>query len=185
MNNDQAEKELEDALYGLITDLTGLKIRMRNSSPQKINEQYIQLHISEFEDIGFYHEGEPDDNQNQTTVKEYRALVDIACHAGERTSAVLRKIIHTLSSDSGLYYKYFDKGEISFLRASSVTRRDWPLDMVQWEERSQTTVAFSMVMTMADEHDIGHFDTVELVSIKTKTTENNVANDDTLTIQHP
>lgn len=185
MNYDQALPALEDALYGLITDLTSLPVRIRNSSAQKINEQYIQLHIGEMSDTGQYHGYDYDIDLNQQTQKEYRVLVDISCLAGQRTSSVLQKILHTLSSDSGLYYKYFDNGTISFLNASSISRRDWPLDRVQWEERSRMTAAFSMIVTLTDEEGVGFIETVELSSIKTKTSENNVANDDTLTVSYP
>jgi hypothetical protein len=185
MNYDDALTELENKLYGLITDLTSLPIRIRNSSPQKINEQHIQLHISNIEDIGWYHGGRFNEGGNAITEKEYEVEVDIACHAGIRTQSVLQKILHTISSGTGLYYKYFDEGSISFLRSSRMTRRDWPLDKIQWEERSQITMVFSMVVEMVDDFDVGTIETVQVSSLKTKITENNVAVEDTLTITYP
>jgi hypothetical protein len=84
-----------------------------------------------------------------------------------------------------LYYKYFDNNTISFLRASSVTRRDWPVSKVQFEERSQITIVFSMVVRQVDEVGNGHIETVELSSFKVKLSEDNVAVEDTLTINYP
>jgi hypothetical protein len=185
MTYDEAIPDLENKLYGLITDLTSLPIRFRNSSPQKLNEQHIQLHIANIEDVGWYHGGDYDENGAAITQKEYEVDVDVACHAGTRTQTVLQKILHTISASSGLYYKYFDEGNISFLRASRTTRRDWPLDKIQWEERSQITMVFSMVVDMVDDFDVGTIETVQVSSLKTKITENNVAVEDTLTITYP
>lgn len=186
MTYDESLTALEDGLYGVITDLTALPIRIRNKSAQKINEQHIQLHIREIEDIGWYH-GEmfEEVSGNEITAKEYEVMVDIACHAGNRTQTVLNKILHALSSGSGLYYKYFETTSISFLRASSITRRDWPLDKVQFEERSQITVVFSMMVEQVDAFDLGSIETVEIVNLKTKVSDNVTAVDDTLTITYP
>jgi hypothetical protein len=176
---------LEDSLYGLITDLTGLPIRFKNASSQKINDQHIMLHFKEFEEVGWYHNEGYNIDGDEVTAKEYEAVVDIACHGGIRTSGVLQKILHAMSTPSGLYYKYFDNNTISFLRASSVTRRDWPVSKVQFEERSQITIVFSMVVRQVDEVGNGHIETVELSSFKVKLSEDNVAVEDTLTINYP
>ena len=185
MSYDSAITLLENSLGGLITDLTSLPIRFRNASSQKVNKQHIMLHIKEFDEVGWYHGGEYNSNGEEVTAKEYEALVDIACHGGTRTSTVLQKILHALSTGSGLYNKYFDNDTISFLRASSITRRDWPLDKIQFEERSQITIAFSMMVKQIDEEGNGHIETVSLTSIKTKLSEDNVAVEDTLTITYP
>jgi hypothetical protein len=185
MTYDEALESLETKLYGLITDLTGLKIRFRNSSAQKLNEQHIQLHFDNIEDVGWYHGNMYDVNGNGITAKEYSCFVDIACQAGTRTQTVLQKILHTLSSDTGLYHKYFDDGQIAFLRASRMTRRDWPLDKIQWEERSQITIVFSMMVEMVDDFDGGSIETVEISSLKTKITENTTAVEDSITITYP
>ena len=185
MSYEATTELLEDSLYGLITDLTGLPIRFKNASNQKINQQHIMLHFKEFEEVGWYHNEGYDDNGDEVTSKEYEAVVDIACHGGTRTSVVLKKILHTLSTGSGLYNKYFDNDNISFLRASSVTRRDWPLDKIQFEERSQITIVFSMLVREIDEEGNGVIETVRVSSLKTKLYENNVAVEDTLTITYP
>ena len=163
-----AIETLEDSLYGLITDLTSLPIRIKNSSSQKINTQHIMLHMKEFEEVGWYHDEGYTVDGDEVSSKEYEAVVDIACHGGTRTSVVLQKILHAMSTPSGLYYKYFDNNIISFLRTSSITRLDWPLDKVQFEERSQITVVFSMIVRQVDELGNGEITTVRLESIKTK-----------------
>jgi len=175
--------QLEDALYGLIDDLTGLPIRIRNSSPQKINEQHIQLHFKDIEPIG-YEDDEGYIDELRVTSKEYEVSVDITCHAGTRTLAVIQNILHNLSNAGGLYYKYFDNINVGYLRSSSISRRDFPLDRIQFEERSVITIVFSSRVSITEVADLGSIESVQFTSIKTKITEDVVV-DDTLTVNYP
>lgn len=185
MSYEVAYTEFEDALYGIITDTTALPITFRNASNQRLTTQYIQLHIGQVVENGWDIKGEYDISGNQITYKEYEASVDIACHAGKNTSAVLQKILHQLSSGSGLYYKYFPQGTRSYLRASRITRRDWPLDRVQWEERSVMTVVFNMMVAVSDVEDAGSIETVQIIDLDTYNTPTNKAVEDTLTVTFP
>lgn len=185
MSYEVAYTEFEDALYGIITDTTALPITFRNASNQRLTEQYIQLHIGQVEEVGWDIKGDYDVNGNQITYKEYEASVDIACHAGKNTTLVLQKILHQLSTGSGLYYKYFPQGTRAYLRASRITRRDWPLDRIQWEERSVMTVVFNMMVAMSDVEDVGSIETVEIIDLDVYNTPTNIAVEDSITVTFP
>ena len=184
MSYDAAVTKLEDAIYNLITDVTGLPIIFRNASNQKLTTQYIELYFKQFDEVGWEAEDEFDANFNRLTSKEYEVFVDISCHRGTNTSRVLQTILHSFSTQSEPYYKYFDE-TIGYLRVSPITRIDIPIDATQWEERSTMTVVFNMMVSVSDIQPVGYVETVEISSLKVKNGESNIILDSSETITYP
>ena len=181
MSYELAITKLEDALYGLITDSVSLPIFFRNASNQRPKTKHIQLHIGDVVETGDYHSDYVlDENEKNSTYKEYEITVDIGCHQGRNTRATLLTLLHTMSTSSGLYYKYFSENNIAYLRSSSVTSRDMVLDSVQYEERSVITMIFNIVVNMKDEEGTGFIETVEIPTLTTIVTENNLVEDSTI-----
>lgn len=180
----QAIEQVEDALYGYITDLTALPIRIRNSSSQKLTQQHIILHIGEVVQVGYEDDHGYDVDGGLVTSREYEITVDIACHSGTRTTAVLQSILNSLSNRSGLYTKYFSAGNLGYLRGSRITRMDWPLDKIQFEERSTMSVVFSSRVAISDS-DRGEIETVQVGSLKVKLSETQVAVESAFDVSHP
>lgn len=186
MTYDDAYETLSDALYGFITDLTALPIRFRNASNQRPTEQHMQLYYGSVDEVGWtLSDGELSVDNKPITQKEYEVSVDIACHQGKNTTRTLQKILHQLSSGGGLYLKYFNTDDIGFLRASTINRRDWPLDKIHWEERSVMTIVFSMMVTETDPEEIGWIETVQINPMDIKDAPNNIAVSDTFEITYP
>lgn len=186
MNYLQSRQELEDRLYGIITDRTSLPITIRNSGSQKLSTAFVELYFSEIEAVGW---GEEyiSSNALASATQEWEVSVDISCHRHPNPEMVLQKILHTFNTSSATYYKYFTTQDSGFLRASSIRRRDFPLDKIQWEPRAFMTLVFSLVATEDDVTDLDYITTVEFSGeggINTIITENNILSDE-LTITYP
>ena len=179
-------KDFETRLGRFCKDVTNLKVTFRNASNQKLKEQHIQLHIDRVNENGWEHlNPELTDSGNFITSKEYELFVECSCHRGDYTQAVLGEIRHQLSTNSGLYYKYFGDSKFSYLRSATIQKRFFTVDGIQYEERSVMQLVFNMMVESSDIEDIGSIETVEIINLKTKVSEDTVAVDDTLTITYP
>jgi hypothetical protein len=67
MNYVEAKKNLEDRLYGIITERTGLPITFRFSGNQKLNTPFIELYFGEMEAVGWGEEQITNDQSTLTT----------------------------------------------------------------------------------------------------------------------
>jgi hypothetical protein len=184
MNYDQSLASLEKRIYDVVQAKTGLPVTIRNASNQKITSQFIELHFVDFDVVGWGEETLTSDDKLSST-QEWEVSVEIACHRGANPSSVLQKLLHCFQSHSALYAKYFNTSDSSYLRCSSIRRRDYPLDKTQWELRSIMTVVFSMVCTEQDVESSGSITTVKFNDgIKTIISENNII-DESLTVTYP
>lgn len=185
----------EAALQALVQRLKGvcddaltpsLPFTQRFASNQKLTTQHLQMHISEIDSVGI-----ADNFEYGKSAKQYEVMVELSCHVQlngsnmGNTSVKLERIIHSLEGHTGVYLKHFPLGEISFLRAGSIRRRDFPLDKSQWEERSSVMLVFSMMVIMSDPVDVGHIETVEINKLRVKDSPSHVAVETEITITYP
>jgi len=176
MNYVEAKKNLEDRLYGIITERTGLPITFRFSGNQKLNTPFIELYFGEMEAVGWGEEQITND-QSTLTTQEWELSVDISCHRHPTPELMLQRILHTFNTSTATYYKHFPTQDSGFLRASSIRRRDYPLDKIQWEPRAFMTLVFSLVVTENDITDLDYITTVKFTEqgrIDTIISENNI-----------
>lgn len=173
MSYEAAVTKLEDALYGLITDTLNLPIYFRNASNQRPSTKHIQLYINSITENGDYVKEALDTTNKRSTWKEYEVSVDVGCNSGRNTQASLLTLVHTISSFSGLYNKYFVDEGIAYLRSSSITRRDFPLDKIQWEERSVVTMIFNVMVELKETEGSGFIETVEIPELTVIRSDNN------------
>lgn len=178
-------KDLETRLGRFCKEVSGLKTTFRNASQQKLKEPHIQLYFDRIDEVGWEHQGQLDVAGKQKTYKEYEVVVECACHRAEYTQAVLGEIRHQLSTSSGYYYKYFPDQVFGYLRSTNIQKRFVTVDGIQYEERSVMNLIFSMMVEAVDTLDIGSIETVEIINIKTKLSEDEVSTDNNITITYP
>lgn len=179
-------KDFENRFGRFCKEVSGLKTTFRNASNQKITEQHIQIHIDRETEVGW--EITSDDltvDGRFITYKEYEMFVECACHRGDYTSAVLGEIRHQLSTNSGLYYKYFGDSKFSYLRSTTAQKRFVSIDGIQFEERSIMQLVFNMMVESSDLEDIGSIETIEIDNLTIKVSDDTTAVDDTITITYP
>jgi hypothetical protein len=188
MNYEASKQELEDRLFGIITDKTALPITIRNSGSQKLSVPFVELHFSEVDPVGW---GEETISASNVTsgCQEWEISVDVSCHRHPNPEVILQKILHTFNTSSATYYKYFKTQDSGFLRSSSIRRRDFPVDKIQWEPRAFMTLVFSLVSTEEDVTTLDYITTVSFNggddgSINTIITENTILSDE-LTVTYP
>jgi hypothetical protein len=147
MNNtlELAVADLELKIKGIITDTVNLPVTIRNQSNQKPATPYVELYFNEYSEVG---KGVVNSKAGDydTTSKEYEVYVEITCYRTKDPSITLSNILNILSTSRASYFKHFDDQQASFLRASSIIRRDIPIDKVQIEQRSRMTCVFSIVV---------------------------------------
>lgn len=177
--------ELENRIGDFCIDVTGLPVSFRNESQQKLTEQHVQIYFDRIEEVGWEHSGTLDIDNKQKSYKEYEVFIEILCSRGDYTQAVLGDIRHQVSTSSGLYYKYFGDNKYGYLRSTNAQKRFVPVDGIQYEERSIMTLVFSMMVESVDIEDVGTIETVEIINIKSKLSEDQILTDDNITITYP
>ena len=160
-----------------------LQVAIKGASNQKLTEQYIQLDIKQWDSIGT----RVPLGLNKSGLV-YEVMVDVSVHRPPSATSLvgtttiqLNKIIHAFKAHSGTYFDSFSESNISFLRASAVNKRHWPIDRNQLEERSIVTCVFEVAVVEEDLTDVGWIESVDLTS-KVKISDNNIIeNNSTIT----
>lgn len=175
----------EVALETLVVRLKGvcddaisppIPFTQRNASNQKLTTQHLQMHIMDTDPIGV-----ADNYEYGKSAKQYEVMVELSCHGKSpnsnmgSTTAKLQRVLHTFEGHSGVYYKHFTSQDISFLRSGTIRRRDFPLDKVQWEERSSVVLVFGMMVVVEDPVEIGYIETIEVNKLRVKDTPTHIA----------
>lgn len=158
MNLEQSISDLELRIKGIVDTVVGLPISVRNSSNQRLGTPYIEIHIDDIEEVG---RGVVDDTNARfdKSYKEYEVTVEFTVYKTSNPSIPLTKLLHAFTTQKATYDKYFTKQTSGFLRASSIVRRDMPIDKAQIELRAKMRCVFSMV--------VEYVDTIEDLGIQT------------------
>lgn len=187
MNYEEALDELMTALKGLCADVAAIPFRQRNVGNQKTTEQHFLVHIDSVEPTGI-----SDNFEYGKSAKHYEVFVDLGCYrpspnakyAGT-TTIQLQKILHAVQGHSGVYFKHFNTDYVTFHRAGTIQRRDWPLDKTQWEERSVVRLVFGMCVIEEDPVDVGWIETIQVNPLKVYDTPTHVAVEDEIEVTYP
>jgi len=185
MNYEQALNELITAIQGMCIDVANIPFTQRNVGNQKLQVPHWQVHIDGYEPVGI-----SDNFEYGKSAKQYEVFVDLACHRNHLTnyaggtSLRLQKVKHAFEGHSGVYYEHFDTRSVSFLRATRIQRRDFPVDKNQWEERSVTRLVFSMLVIDEDPIDVGHIETIQVNTLKVYDTPEHIATEDEIEVTY-
>lgn len=184
----------EVALETLVARLKGvcddaisppIPFTQRNASNQKLTTQHLQMHIMDTDPVGL-----TDNFEYGKSAQQYEVMIELSCHGKSpnsnmgSTTAKLQRILHSFGGHSGVYYKHFTSQDISFLRSGTIRRRDFPLDKVQWEERSSVVLVFGMMVVVEDPVEVGYIETVEINKLKVFDTPTSVAYEEVVVVNY-